>query len=125
MIGKEFIKTTIESIVFEDKQTSETEFFGIYRIPTQSGCLEIVKLYPNIPYAPHIHDFCSAEFVFLEGQGYVIIGEDKIPFEKGTTCFVPAGVIHGFEITDATIFLSVQSNPIQDRSTGEIDIRYE
>jgi quercetin dioxygenase-like cupin family protein len=116
---------SLENIVFEDKQTDDEEKFGIYRVPTNSGCIEFVKLYTNIKYKPHIHDFASATFYFLSGKGNALIGEKIIPYEAGTICNAPAGIMHGFEIFEDTIFLSVQSNPIQDRATGIIDIRYE
>ncbi len=124
MYNMEFVKEVLNKVEFEDKQTNEIELFGIYRVPTKHGCLELVKLYPAIPYAPHIHDFCSAEFIFLDGKGEVILNEKSFPYSKGSVYFVPAGVMHGFRIDEETIFLSVQSNPIQDRSTGHIDIRY-
>lgn len=110
---------------YENKVTSDTESFGIYRVPTSIGCLEFVKLYTNISYQPHIHDFCSAQFIFLSGKGYVTLDGEYFSYHKGSVYNVPAGVIHGFIIEEDTIFLSIQSNPIQDTQTGKIDIRYE
>jgi quercetin dioxygenase-like cupin family protein len=113
------------NVAYEDKLTDDEEAFGIFRIPTSTGCLELVKLYPEIPYKPHIHDHCSARFIFLSGAGRLILDGQAYPYSKGSVYDVPAGVLHGFEIQEDTIFLSVQSNPIQDRSTGHIDIRYQ
>ena len=111
-------------VSYEDKKTDDDEAFGIYRIPTATGCLEIVKLYTEIAYKPHIHDHCSARFVFLSGSGSLLLDGETFPYEKGSVYDVNAGVLHGFIIVENTIFLSIQSNPIQDRSTGHIDIRY-
>lgn len=120
----EFVSTVLKKVEYEDKQTNEIELFGIYRIPTGHGCLELVKLYPDIPYAPHIHDYCSAQFIFLEGSGELILDGKSFHYEKGSVFNVGAGILHGFKIKSESIFLSIQSNPIQDRSTGHIDIRY-
>jgi quercetin dioxygenase-like cupin family protein len=121
----DFYTKAIENIEFEDKQTNDLEKFGIYRVPTSSGCIEFVKLYAGINYKPHIHDKASAKFIFLTGAGRVILDEEESIFVVGSVFYVPAGVKHGFNLKEETIFLSIQSNPIQDRTTGEIDIRYE
>jgi quercetin dioxygenase-like cupin family protein len=121
----DYLKQAIENIEFEDKQTDVEEFYGIYRIPTQKGCVEFVKLYKETVYKPHIHDHADASFIFLTGSGFVTLNEDKIPYKVGDKVEALAGVLHGFLQVEETIFLSIQSNPIQDRSTGEIDIRYE
>ncbi len=119
-----YIKS-IENIEFEDKQTDDDEKYGIFRVPTSSGCIEFVKLYLDTVYKPHIHDKASAKFIFLKGKGKVILDEKTIDYYEGFICEAPVGVKHGFIQEEETIFLSVQSNPIQDRVTGEIDIRYE
>lgn len=114
----------LANISFEIKETSDTESFGIYRVPSDSGCVEFVKLFANISYKPHIHDRASATFIFLSGKGKVVLNGEEYPYEKGSIYKAPAGVKHGFILEEETIFLSIQSNPIQDRTTGEIDIRY-
>ncbi|TVR76022.1 MAG: cupin domain-containing protein [Chitinophagaceae bacterium] len=121
----DFYVNALKNIAFEDKQTDDEERFGIYRIPTDSGCVEIVKLYPDTYYKPHIHDRANAKFIFLQGKGKVLLDDKAFPFKEGDIFEAPAGVKHGFELTEESIFISVQSHPIQDRSTGEIDIRYE
>jgi mannose-6-phosphate isomerase-like protein (cupin superfamily) len=121
----DFYIKAIENIVFEDKQTDDDEKFGIFRVPTISGCIEFVKLYKAIHYKPHIHDKASAKFIFLTGKGTMILDDKSFPFQEGSIYEAPAGTKHGFILEEETVFLSIQSNPIQDRSTGEIDIRYE
>lgn len=115
----------IENIAFEDKQTDDSEKFGIYRVPTDSGCIEFVKLHKDTFYKPHIHDYAAATFIFLTGTGKVILDDAQFDYEKGSIYHAPVGVKHGFLQKEETIFLSIQSNPIQDRTTGAIDIRYE
>jgi mannose-6-phosphate isomerase-like protein (cupin superfamily) len=121
--------TNFEDVVahlyFEDKQTDDEEKFGIHRLFPTKGCIEFVKLYTNIKYKAHIHDQSSARFIFLKGTGKVFIGEEAFAFEPGFQIDAPTGVKHGFEINNETIFLSIQTNPIQNQETGEIDIRYE
>ena len=113
-----------ESLEFDDKQTSDTERFGIYRMNSTKGCIEIVKLYKEVAYQPHIHDHVDAQFIFVLGKGKVILGDQKIPYAPGSKATAMAGVLHGFELEEDTIFISIQTKPIQDRITGEIDIRY-
>lgn len=124
-MNNDFFKQALECIDYLEKQTSDTEIFGIHRVPSTSGCVEFVKLYKDTIYKPHIHDKASAKFFFLKGSGYVIYNDEKIRYEIGSHIDVPAGVKHGFEQDEETIFLSIQSNPIEDRETGIKDIRYE
>lgn len=121
----EFYNKAIQNIDFENKQTDDNEEYGIYRVPTASGCIEFVKLHKDTIYKPHIHDRASAKFIFLTGTGKVILDKVQLDYYPGFECDAPAGVMHGFAQNEETIFLSIQSNPIQDRSTGEIDIRYK
>lgn len=120
----EVFRKTVESMDFEDKQTDDDEFYGVNRIQTRQGGVEFVKLYKNMPYKPHIHDKASAIFIFLTGRGKLLLDGKAHPYNPGQKFAVPAGVLHGFELDEETIFLSIQSHPIQDRETGEIDIRY-
>ena len=124
-MDKDFYQKALEDIEFIDKQTDNSEKFGIYRVPSKSGCVEFVKLYKNITYKPHIHDRASARFYFFKGAGLLIYNDQRFPYQEGSEFYVPAGVLHGFEQESETIFLSVQSSPIEDRETGLIDIRYE
>ena len=124
-MDKDFYQKALEDIEFIDKQTDNSEKFGIYRVPSKSGCVEFVKLYKNITYKPHIHDRASAHFYFFKGAGLLIYNDQRFPYQEGSEFYVPAGVLHGFEQESETIFLSVQSSPIEDRETGLIDIRYE
>jgi len=110
---------------YEDKQTNDQEKFGIHRLFPEKGCIEFVKLYPDIKYKAHIHDESSARFIFLKGKGKVFIGDEAFAFEPGFQIDAPAAIKHGFEIASETIFLSIQTNPIQNQETGVIDIRYE
>jgi mannose-6-phosphate isomerase-like protein (cupin superfamily) len=121
----DFFVNAVRQIEYEDKYTDDEERFGINRLVTKTGGVEFVKLYSDTKYKPHIHDRASAKFIFLVGEGEVLLDDEVHPFIPGTIIDVLAGVMHGFNLREETIFLSVQSNPIQDRETGEIDIRYE
>ena len=121
----DFFINTIKQIEYEDKYTDDEERFGINRLITKTGGVEFVKLYSDTKYKPHIHDRASAKFIFLVGEGEVLLDDKVHPFKPGTSIDVPSGVMHGFNLKEETIFLSVQSHPIQDIATGEIDIRYK
>ncbi|MBV8739635.1 MAG: hypothetical protein JO007_20750 [Alphaproteobacteria bacterium] len=67
-------------------------------------------------YLPHIHQKINSEFCILTGQGHLSRDADWSPYQAQTRLVVGAGVAHGF-ITDpefgATVFLSIQSEPIR------------
>lgn len=67
-------------------------------------------------YLPHIHQKINSEFYILTGQGHLSRDADWCPYQARTRLVVGAGVAHGF-ITDpefgATVFLSIQSEPIR------------
>ena len=67
-------------------------------------------------YLPHIHQKINSEFYILTGQGHLSRDADWYPYQARTRLVVGGGVAHGF-VTDpefgATVFLSIQSEPIR------------
>jgi quercetin dioxygenase-like cupin family protein len=47
-------------------------------------------------HALHKHNNAEEIIIVLAGQGYSIIGEDKILVKPGDVCYIPPGVAHGF-----------------------------
>lgn len=74
---------------------------------------------------PHIHDTSSAKFYFLEGKGFVLMDDKKIPYEKGVYVEVPAGSAHGFDVEEDTLMLSIQNNGGILKSDKSVDFRYQ
>lgn len=74
---------------------------------------------------PHIHHTSAAKFYFIEGEGFVILNGERIPYEKGTYIEVPAGAAHGFDISEDTMMLSIQDNGGIIKPDKSIDFTYE
>jgi mannose-6-phosphate isomerase-like protein (cupin superfamily) len=47
----------------------------------------------------HLHDAQDEILFVYAGQGTVTVGDERAPFEAGTTVFIPQGVWHGVENT--------------------------
>jgi mannose-6-phosphate isomerase-like protein (cupin superfamily) len=89
--------------------------FDIFRLGWFAGRVwELVII--DGAYLPHIHQKIDSEFYILTGQGHLSRDADWYPYQARTRLVIGAGVAHGF-ITDpefgATVFLSIQSEPIR------------
>jgi quercetin dioxygenase-like cupin family protein len=114
----------LDNIRFKRITTQAGETLGLYRIPSASGCAELVNLDSDTLYKPHVHDGVDAKFHMLRGNGSIILDKDEYTYDVGDVFYVPKGTPHGFRTKERTIFLSLQSKPIRDEKTGKIDIRY-
>jgi len=120
----EFADEILANIPFEYVNPYKDEIYGLYRIETPEGCLEFIKINKGQRYDLHIHDVANAQFIFVMGSGEVTLGNEVYEYRKGSVFNVPTGVKHGFTVEQDTIFLSMQSQPILNKETGEKDIRY-
>jgi quercetin dioxygenase-like cupin family protein len=53
----------------------------------------------------HVHAYWDEHVYVLEGSGTILLGDERVPIEKGATIFIPKGVWHGFENPDSELFL--------------------
>lgn len=86
--------------------------------------VELVELQPNAKYRPHYHKESSAVIYMVLGEGVFVLGEDEVPYCPGQRLDISAKVPHGFLTKTRTLFLSIQSPPIRNRETGEVDLHY-
>jgi len=112
------------SVKFEKVEQVPGEVVFLYRVPSEKGCVEFVKLLANTRYLPHIHDNVDAHLIMITGSGKITLYGNEIMYKPGDTYEVPRGTAHGFETKTETIFISVQSSPIMNKETGELDFRY-
>lgn len=71
----------------------------------------------------HRHNRAETVLYFLDGSADVVVGEDTIHVRKGDRLRIGKGVFHGLRTPDSKVtFLSVQSPPILDKSTGVLDL---
>lgn len=87
--------------------------------------LSLVRFEKGALRPPHIHETSGAKFYFIEGNGFVILNGEKVPYAKGTYLEVPAGAPHGFEIIEDTLMFSIQDNGGIIKPDKSIDFKYE
>lgn len=87
--------------------------------------LELVELQPESSYKPHFHQKSAAVIYIISGAGDFLLGDVNMKYHSGMRMVIPAGVLHGFKTHTRTLFLSIQSPPIIDPDTQNIDLQYE
>ena len=53
----------------------------------------------------HRHAYWDEHIYVLDGNGTILLEEERVPIEKGATIFIPKGSWHGFENPDSELFL--------------------
>ncbi len=76
-------------------------------------------------YPQHVHQNSDAFFVITSGSAIFLSGRLRRPVQVGDRLSIPRGTAHGFELSEgeALQFISFQSPPIRDVSTGEEDFK--
>lgn len=87
--------------------------------------LELVELQPNAEYKLHFHKKSAAIIYIISGTGIFLLGSHAIDYHPGRRVIIPAGILHGFKTDTRTLFLSIQSPPIIDPQTQQIDLHYQ
>jgi quercetin dioxygenase-like cupin family protein len=71
----------------------------------------------------HRHNRSETVIYLLHGAGRVLVGDNWHDVRAGDRILIGRGVFHGFATDAEPIeFLSVQSPPILDDSTGQLDL---
>lgn len=84
---------------------------------------DLVTIGPHSRSEVHRHNRSETVLLVLAGAGRALVGEHVLDVRAGDRVLIGAGVFHGFVTTDSSLeFLSVQSPPILDRSTGRLDL---
>jgi mannose-6-phosphate isomerase-like protein (cupin superfamily) len=61
--------------------------------------------------AVHQHHEADEVLFVLEGTGFGILGDTRVPIEKGSTIYIPKGVWHGVENPDSELLLLFVAAP--------------
>lgn len=101
----------------------DSRFFGAGTQPVQEN-IELVELQPNAEYRPHYHKNSIAIIYITSGTGTFCLGNEIMAYEAGKRIVIPAEVMHGFSTRSRTLFLSIQTPPILNAETGEVDLHY-
>ncbi|HEX7374053.1 MAG TPA: cupin domain-containing protein [Steroidobacteraceae bacterium] len=71
----------------------------------------------------HRHNRSETVLYIWAGAGRVLVGEEWFDVRAGDRVLIGKGVFHGLATGDQSLeFLSVQSPPILDESTGQLDL---
>lgn len=95
-----------------------------FKSQTPTEIVELVILEPHTTYRPHYHKKSVAIIYIIQGDGVFLCGDRVEPYHKGQRFSIPETVKHGFQTNTETLFLSIQTPPILDRDTGQLDLYY-
>ena len=71
----------------------------------------------------HRHNRSETVIYILAGEGRALVGDEWFDVVAGDRVLIGKGVFHGFATAGSALeFLSVQSPPILDESTGQLDL---
>lgn len=84
---------------------------------------DLVDLDQGLESKIHRHNRAETVLYFLDGSADVVVGDDTVHVTKGDRLRIGKGVFHGLRTPASSVtFLSVQSPPILDKSTGVLDL---
>jgi quercetin dioxygenase-like cupin family protein len=107
------------------------ERFGVFdvRQVTRGTRLEsqvaadMVSIAPHSASEVHRHNRSETVIFILAGEGRALVGNEWLDVRKGDRVLIGKGVFHGFATAGSALeFLSVQSPPILDEATGQLDL---
>lgn len=107
------------------------ERFGVFDVQqlTRGTRLEstvaadLVTIGPHSTSEVHRHNRAETVIYILRGRGMALVGDAWHEVQAGDRVLIGAGVFHGFATDEHAIdFISVQSPPILDESTGQLDL---
>lgn len=84
---------------------------------------DLVDLQQGLESRIHRHNRAETVLYFLDGEADVVVGERTVHVSKGDRLRIGKGVFHGLRTPAGPVrFLSVQTPPILDKSTGVLDL---
>ena len=84
---------------------------------------DLVSIAPHSTSEVHRHNRSETVLYIVAGMGRVRVGEEWFDVRAGDRVLIGRGVFHGLATGDQALdFLSVQSPPILDESTGQLDL---
>lgn len=113
------------------REPPPVERFGVFdvRQVTRGTALEsqvaadLVSIAPHSTSEVHRHNRSETVLYIVAGAGRVMVGDEWFDVREGDRVLIGKGVFHGLATGDRALeFLSVQSPPILDESTGQLDL---
>ena len=107
------------------KVETDIEAIDLYQLGTfKESAYTLVELQQGKNYPPHVHHHSKARLHVVLGKGIIIIGKKENKYCAGDYFLIPKGESHGFKIKEQTLLLSIETPPIIDAETQEVDIEY-
>jgi quercetin dioxygenase-like cupin family protein len=114
-------------VIDRDLAVERHDVFDVMQV-TRDTALEhtvaadLVVVEPHQRSNVHRHNKAETVLYILDGASDVLVGDTTVPATKGDRILIGKGVYHGFVTHEQSVtFLSVQSPPILDAKTGELD----
>ena len=116
-----------EVIIDNDGQQEIFRLFqcGIFSSNDSAECVELVELTAQSHYRLHKHKTSAATIYIIHGEGDLLLAGDTIRYQPAMKILIPENTWHGFHTHSKTLFLSIQSPPIIDKVTQQVDIHYD
>lgn len=108
------LPVTHEVVFHVTQLTNDTELAGVV-------AADLVAMEPGQRSGVHRHNMAETVLYFLRGEATVVLDGEEFPVSPGTRVRVGAGVFHGVNSHTEVQFVSVQSPPILDATTGHLD----
>ncbi|MBI2631872.1 cupin domain-containing protein [Candidatus Pacearchaeota archaeon] len=84
----------------------------------------LVTLEQGKYYPPHVHNKSQSKVHIIFGNGTFILDGKEQQYKKGDVFLIKSRVSHGFRVKEQTLFLSIETPPIINPKTNEVDIEY-
>ncbi len=114
------VKSILDRIPKDEVENIKLFRLGVF----ENSSYEFVELKKAEDYPGHHHKKSDAKFLFILGEGDIILDGKKHKYKKGDSFDIPRGMVHGFQPDTQTLFLSIQTPPIKNQKTGKEDIHF-
>ncbi|HEY2919094.1 MAG TPA: cupin domain-containing protein [Candidatus Binatia bacterium] len=120
--GNEYQQLNLDKIL-ADNPLSAGENIKVANLGrSQSASQHVVQISDRE--VPHIHKLHDATVTMLRGQGYLILGKNRINLKAGDIVHIPRGVPHYFVNTasEPTVALAVYSPAFDGKDTHPVNL---
>ena len=116
-------------IVDRDLPIEHQDVFEVVQVTAETAlesevAADIVHVAPGQTSKTHRHNEAETVLYILDGAGHISVGDERLPVVKGDRLRIGKGVFHNVSTghDSSLAFLSVQTPPILDKSTGRFDL---
>lgn len=115
-------------IVDRDLPIEHQDVFDVVQVTAETAiesevAADIVNVAPGQTSKTHRHNEAETVLYILDGAGHISVGDQRIPVVRGDRLRIGKAVFHNVSTDDSSLtFLSVQTPPILDKSTGRFDL---